>query len=122
MTWNSPSAGSMTAKPTEQFSSPLREKERPGMLVLTRKYGQKIMIGDDIVVTVLEARGDAIRVGIQAPAGVSVKRAEVYDAVSAENRAAATAGPGAEDSLRHTLGLLRTLAESPAAPASHPAT
>lgn len=85
------------------------------MLVLTRKYGQKIMIGDDIVVTVLEARGDAIRVGIEAPAGISVKRAEVYDAVSAENRASATAASGAEDSLRVALKILGTLATPPEA-------
>jgi carbon storage regulator len=76
------------------------------MLVLTRRYGQKIMIGDDIVITIMEGRGDGIRVGIQAPAGISVKRAEVYEAVSAENRAAMEAGSEAEDTLRNALGLL----------------
>jgi carbon storage regulator len=76
------------------------------MLVLTRKYGQKIMIGDDIVITVLEGRGDSIRIGIEAPPGVSVKRAEVYQAVSAENLAAVEAGAGAANGLREVLNLL----------------
>jgi carbon storage regulator len=76
------------------------------MLVLTRKYGQKFWIGDDIIITILEGRGDAIRVGIVAPPGVSVKRAEVYDAVSAENLAALEAGPGAANGLREALNLL----------------
>jgi carbon storage regulator len=82
------------------------------MLVLTRKYGEKIMIGDDIVITVLEARGDAVRVGIEAPAGVSLKRAEVYEEVSAENQSAAAAGPGVEENLRDVLGHLGATASS----------
>lgn len=76
------------------------------MLVLTRKYGQQIMIGDDIILTVLEARGDAGRIGIQAPAGVIIRRAEVYEAVSAENRAAVESAAEPEDRLRNALGLL----------------
>lgn len=76
------------------------------MLVLTRKYGQQIMIGDDIVITVLEGRGDAIRIGVQAPEHISVKRAEVYEAVSAENLAAAETGADTADSLRKALGRL----------------
>ncbi len=76
------------------------------MLVLTRKYGQQIMIGDDIVITVLEARGDSIRIGVEAPGRISVKRAEVYEAVSAENLAAAETGADTADSLRKALGRL----------------
>ncbi len=87
------------------------------MLVLTRKYGQQIMIGDDIVITVLESRGDSIRVGIEAPAGVSVKRAEVYDAVRAENLSATSTGTAAENSLREALGLLGPLTTPPEASA-----
>jgi carbon storage regulator len=84
------------------------------MLVLTRKYGEKIMIGDNIVITVLEARGDAVRVGIEAPAGVSLKRAEVYDEVSAENQSAAAAGAaGIEENLRDALGQPGTSASAP---------
>lgn len=66
------------------LQDPHRKKERPGMLVLTRKYGQQIMIGDGIVITILEGRGDSIRIGVEAPGNISVKRAEVYEAVSAE--------------------------------------
>lgn len=76
------------------------------MLVLTRKYGQQIMIGDDIVITILEGRGDSVRIGVDAPGHVSVKRAEVYEAVSAENIAAAETGADTADSLRKALGLL----------------
>lgn len=73
------------------------------MLVLTRKYGEKIMIGDDIVITIMEGRGDGVRIGIEAPAGVSVKRAEVYAAVLAENLAAAGADSADEAGLRDSL-------------------
>jgi carbon storage regulator len=83
------------------------------MLVLTRKYGQKIMIGDDIVITVLESRGDSVRIGIEAPEGISIKRAEVYDAVSAENLAAVDTGTGTADSLRKALGLLSGVPSKP---------
>ena len=76
------------------------------MLVLTRKYGQQIMIGDDIVITVLEGRGDSVRIGVEAPGSISVKRAEVYEAVSAENLAAAETGADTADSLRKALGRL----------------
>ena len=51
------------------------------MLVLTRKRGESIVIGDNIVVTVIEARGGKIRLGIQAPEDVSIHRQEVYEAI-----------------------------------------
>lgn len=70
------------------------------MLVLTRKPGEQIMIGDGIVITVLESRGDGVRIGIEAPRGVSIQRREVVEAIAAANVAAAEAGPGAEDLLR----------------------
>lgn len=84
------------------------------MLVLTRKYGQQIMIGDNIVITVLEARGDAIRIGVEAPECISVKRAEVYDAISAENLAALEAGAGTPNRLGQVLSALN----SPPSPSS----
>lgn len=49
------------------------------MLVLSRKVGEKILIGDSIVVTVLEIRGDRIRLGLDAPPHVPIHRQEVYD-------------------------------------------
>lgn len=60
------------------------------MLILSRRVGESIMIGHDIVITVLDLRGDAIRIGIQAPRDVQVHREEVYAAVMAANRAAAS--------------------------------
>lgn len=48
------------------------------MLVLTRRANQSIMIGDDIVVTVLDVRGDQVRIGIKAPRSVDVHREEVF--------------------------------------------
>jgi carbon storage regulator len=60
------------------------------MLVLTRRAGESVMIGDDVVITVLEARGDVIRLGIQAPRDVQVHREEVYRELQEANRAAAS--------------------------------
>lgn len=51
------------------------------MLVLSRKINESIIIQDDIVVTVIEIRGDKIRLGIEAPKDVTVHRQEVYDAI-----------------------------------------
>ncbi len=59
------------------------------MLVLTRRANQSIIIGNDIVVTVLEIRGDQVRLGITAPRSVSVHREEVYAEIQRENREAA---------------------------------
>jgi carbon storage regulator len=60
------------------------------MLVLTRRAGESVMIGDDVVVTVLETRGDVIRIGIKAPRDVQVHREEVYQELQAANREAAS--------------------------------
>ena len=59
------------------------------MLVLTRKRGEQILIGDDIVITILESKGDSIRVGIDAPRGLKVHRLEVVQAVTDANVEAA---------------------------------
>lgn len=59
------------------------------MLVLTRKTGESIVIGEEIVVTVLEVRSDQVRLGIQAPRHVQVHREEVVRRVEGENAAAA---------------------------------
>jgi Carbon storage regulator (could also regulate swarming and quorum sensing) len=77
------------------------------VLVLTRKPGEKILIGDDIVVTVLDSRGDGIRIGIDAPRGISIQRAEVIKAVAEANVQAAQADVDAEERLRSRLGLAR---------------
>lgn len=59
------------------------------MLVLTRRVGESILIGDEIVVTVLELNRDQVRIGIRAPRSVTVHREEVYQEILLSNRAAA---------------------------------
>jgi carbon storage regulator len=59
------------------------------MLVLSRTRDETIMIGDDIEITVVDIRGDKVRLGINAPAQIAVHRKEVYDAIQRENRLAA---------------------------------
>jgi carbon storage regulator len=54
------------------------------MLVLSRHRDESIMIGDDIVVTVVDIRGDKVRLGIQAPTHIPVHRQEIYDAIQRE--------------------------------------
>ncbi|AMV18628.1 carbon storage regulator CsrA [Planctomyces sp. SH-PL14] len=55
------------------------------MLVLSRHRDESIMIGDNIVITVVDIRGDKVRLGIQAPSDVPVHREEVYEAIKREN-------------------------------------
>ena len=73
------------------------------MLVLTRRVGESLVIGDDVVVTVLEVRSDGVRLGIDAPRHVRVHRAEVLDAVRQENARAVEAGDDAASALRGLL-------------------
>ena len=73
------------------------------MLVLTRRAGESVVIGDDIVITVLEARGDVIRLGINAPRDVQVHREEDYKELKAANRAAASPN---EDAVRAITEML----------------
>ena len=58
------------------------------MLILSRKVNEKIVIGEDITVSIIEIRGDQVRIGIDAPKMVKVFRQEVFDAIKAENKAA----------------------------------
>jgi carbon storage regulator len=58
------------------------------MLILSRKVNEKVVIGDNITVSIIEIRGDQVRLGIDAPKKVKVFRQEVYDAIKAENQAA----------------------------------
>ena len=55
------------------------------MLIITRKLGERIVIGDDIVVTVLEIKGSQARIGIEAPKDISIHRQEVFDRIRQEN-------------------------------------
>jgi carbon storage regulator len=67
------------------------------MLILTRKAGEKIRIGDDIEVTVLEVNGRQVRIGISAPSGLSILREEVFRRIQEENLNAAKSVPELED-------------------------
>ncbi len=60
------------------------------MLILTRRSGENIIVGDDIVISVIEVRGDAVRIGIKAPRSVSVHREEVYRELQIANQKAAS--------------------------------
>ena len=64
------------------------------MLVLSRHRDESIMIGDDVVVTIVDIRGDKVRLGIDAPQDIPVHRQEVYDAIQRENQKAARVQPG----------------------------
>lgn len=61
------------------------------MLVISRQRDQKIMIGDDIEISVIDIRGDKVRLGINAPLKVPVHRQEVYNAIQLENKRAQVA-------------------------------
>lgn len=63
------------------------------MLNITRKIGEKIIIGEDVVLEVMEVSGSSVRIGIQAPRSVPVYREEIWEAVRAENAAAAKSAP-----------------------------
>ncbi|AXV05831.1 Carbon storage regulator [Euzebya pacifica] len=73
------------------------------MLVLTRRANESIMIGDDIVITVLDVRGDQIRIGIKAPRSVAVHREEVYAELQEANQAAASPSKAAMANLSKLL-------------------
>lgn len=62
------------------------------MLIITRRPGEKIVLGDDITVTVMEVSGQTVRLGIDAPKELPVYREEIWLAVKQENEAAAQAG------------------------------
>lgn len=79
------------------------------MLVLSRRLGESVVIGDDVVVTVLEVRGDVVRLGVDAPRSVQVRRRELLEAVAEANQSAASPDPAA-------VADLRKLARRPAPP------
>jgi carbon storage regulator len=73
------------------------------MLVLSRRVGERLMIGDDVVVTILEVRSDGVRLGIDAPRSVVINRAEVIEAVRESNVEATTADDDAVEALRRLM-------------------
>lgn len=69
------------------------------MLVLSRHRDESIMIGDNIVVTIVDIRGDKVRLGINAPQEVPVHRQEVYEAIQRENRRSSQVKPAESQEL-----------------------
>ena len=69
------------------------------MLVLSRRIGESVVVGDDVTITVLEVRGDVVRVGIDAPRSVAVHRAELLEQLETVNREAASPSDTAVASL-----------------------
>jgi len=67
--------------------------KEPAMLVLSRHRDESIMIGDDVMITIVDIRGDKVRLGIDAPQEIPVHRQEVYDAIKRENEKASRLGP-----------------------------
>lgn len=63
------------------------------MLILSRKVNEKIIIGGEIAVSIIDIRGDQVRLGVEAPRTVKVFRQEVFEAIGEENRAAAQSAP-----------------------------
>lgn len=59
------------------------------MLILSRKVDEKIKIGNDITITLIEVRGDQVKIGVEAPKNVKVFRQEVFEAIQSENKEAA---------------------------------
>lgn len=86
------------------------------MLILSRKVNERIVIGDEIEVAVVEIRGDQVKLGIVAPQNVTVHRREVFDQIQEENRAAAM---GTAADLSELSGLFPPDASTPAE-RSHP--
>ncbi len=89
------------------------------MLVLSRRESQSIMIGKDIVITVISIRGDQVRIGIEAPRSVTVHRQEVALAIEAANREAAA--PVDFDPTSLPAGLPAGLPPAPRTPPARPA-
>jgi carbon storage regulator len=92
----------------------LTEKEQ-AMLVLSRQRDESIMIGDNIVVTIVDIRGDKVRLGINAPSEIPVHRQEVYEAIQRENLRAAQLDPKDTQALGRGAGI-RGRAANPGAP------
>jgi len=79
------------------------------MLILTRKLGESIKIGDDIKITILEAKGKQIRIGIEAPANIAVHREEVYQFIKEQNIQAAEVAIMEEATIPDIWGELKSL-------------
>jgi len=84
------------------------------MLVLSRKRDESIIIGDNVVITIIDIRGEQVKLGVSAPKNISIHRKEVYEAIQAENVAASR--PEAQN----LAGLAQVLKKAPAAAKTAP--
>lgn len=84
------------------------------MLVLSRKKDESIVIGDDVEITIVDVRGDKVRLGITAPKSIPVHRREVYDAIQREKKAVAEHQKPVEEEVKEEP------AKEPQEPASKP--
>jgi carbon storage regulator len=85
-------AGTLRTSRRQREITPEGMKESP-MLVLSRQRDESIIIGDNIVVTIVDIRGDKVRLGIDAPTEIPVHRREVFEAIQRENQLAAQIQP-----------------------------
>jgi carbon storage regulator len=67
------------------------------MLILTRRVGETLMIGDDVAVTVLGVKGNQVRIGVKAPKDVTVHREEIYERIRDEDEGTDAAGKTPDD-------------------------
>ena len=80
------------------------------MLILSRKIDEKIKIGNDITITLIDVHGDQVKIGVEAPKNVKVFRQEVFDAIQNENKAAVSvASESANDSAISAVSALSQL-------------
>ena len=89
------------------------------MLVLSRQRDETIMIGDEVEITVVDIRGDKVRLGIEAPAKIAVHRKEVYEAIRAENEKASRVAGDEIDGLARRLRVIRPDSASSAPAQGH---
>ena len=66
------------------------------MLILTRRVGETVMIGDEVAVTVLRVKGNQVRLGVNAPKSISVQREEIFQRIKREGDSTQNAGSAAE--------------------------
>ncbi len=83
------------------------------MLVLTRKVGEGIAIGDDVKIVVMQIKGKQVRLGIKASPTTAVHREEIYQKIQDENRAASSTDIAAVGSAQGVLGGLREVGQVP---------